>query len=64
MIQITQDELNAFNIISAQYTNTKAQLEATVAAQNAIIALLELKYNAVFNKDTGTFESKSGEAEK
>jgi len=58
MIQLTQEEVNAFNIISAQANNIKTQLEAAQAAQKAFINLLELKYDAVFDEKTGQLKEK------
>ena len=59
MIELTQDEVNAINIIAAQAQNLQAQLNQTLAAQKAIVALLEKKYKAKFNPVTGTLEEKT-----
>ena len=56
MIELTQDEVNAINIIAAQAQNLQAQLNQTLAAQKAIVALLEKKYKAKFNPQTGKLE--------
>ena len=53
MIELTQDEVNAINIIAAQAQNLQAQLNQVLAAQKAVVALLEKKYKAKFNPETG-----------
>lgn len=58
MIEITKDEVNAFNIISAQSQNAKTQLDVAQSAQKAMISLLEIKYDAVFDDKTGQFTPK------
>jgi len=59
MIELTQDEVNAINIIATQAQNLQAQLNQTLAAQKSVIALLEKKYKATFNPVTGTLEEKT-----
>lgn len=53
MIELTQDEVNAINIIAIQAQNLQAQLNQTLAAQKALIALLERKYKAMFDPESG-----------
>lgn len=57
-IKLTQDEVNAFNIISAQAAQLQAQLNQTIAAQKAYIALIENKYDCVHDPMTGLFKPK------
>ena len=61
MINLTQDEVNAFNIIAAQANNAKVQLDSALSAQKAMISLLEIKYDAVLDKETGQFIPKEGD---
>jgi hypothetical protein len=56
MIQLTQDEINAVNIIAMQAQNLQTQLNQVLAAKQATIVLLEKKYEAKFNPQTGQFE--------
>jgi len=56
MIELTQDEVNTFNIITQQATNLQAQLVQVKGAQKALIQLFETKYNARFNEQTGQLE--------
>ena len=58
MIQLTQEELNAINLLGAQAQQAQAQLQQIQAAQMSVIKLLEVKYDAVFNQQTGQFEPK------
>ena len=58
MIELTPDEVNAFNIIGAQANNAKVQLDSAMSAQRAMISLLEIKYDAVLDEKTGTFNLK------
>ena len=55
-IEFTPDEINAFNIISQQATSLQGQLAQVKGAQKAIIELLETKYHAKFNEQTGQLE--------
>ena len=61
MIQLTQEELWAFNILNNQVNNVQAELNKDVAARNSYIKLLEGKYNAVFNQEKGQLEPKPKE---
>jgi len=58
MIQITQDEANALDIIGQQGIALNNQFSQVKAAQRALITLLENKYKAVFDEQTGQFEPK------
>ena len=58
MIELTQEEVSAINIIAAQAQNLQVQLNQTLAAQQAVVALLEKKYKAKFNPETGQLEKK------
>jgi len=64
MIQLTQDETNAINLLGAQAQQAQTQLQQIQAAQLSVIKLLEDKYNAVLNQQTGTFEPKPKEKDK
>lgn len=59
MIQLTQDEVNAFNIVSAKAKELQVLLQQTLAARQAIINLLEKNYDAVFDSKTGQFNEKA-----
>ena len=61
MIQLTQEEMNAINLLGAQAQQAQTQLQQIQAAQMSVIKLLEAKYDAVFNQQTGQFEPKSEE---
>ena len=63
MIELTPDEVNAFNIIAAQANNAKVQLDSALSAQRAMISLLEIRYDAVLDKETGKFIPKKAEKE-
>jgi hypothetical protein len=58
MIQLSQDEVVAFNILAVKAQETQEMLNGAVAAQQAFISLCELKYNAVYDKETGKFNPK------
>jgi len=58
MIQLTQEEVWAFNILEVNAQNAKAELQRAVAARDSFIRLLEGKYDAVFNPNTGQMEPK------
>lgn len=58
MIQPTQEEIWAFNILNANTQKVQEELQRCIAAQQSYIKLLEKKYKAVFNPQTGTLESK------
>ena len=54
-MQLTQEELWTFNIFNNQITNAQAELQRLMAARNSYIKLLEDKYDAKFDAQTGTF---------
>lgn len=58
MIQITQEELWAFNILNNQVKNVQSELQKDIAARDSYIKLLEKKYKAIFNPQTGQLEPK------
>ena len=58
MIQVTQEELWAFNGLNGLAQNTRVELDRQIAARDALIKLLEQKYDAVFDVKTGTFNPK------
>jgi len=53
---IAQEELWALNALTAVTTNAQAELERVVAARQAIIKLLEDKYNSTFDEQLGQFK--------
>ena len=57
-IQISQEELWAFNILNNQVQNVQQELQKDVAARVSYIKLLERKYKAIFNQQTGQLEPK------
>lgn len=62
MIQLTQEEIWASTILNNTVLNTQAELQRAMAARDAYIKLLENKYNAVFDMETGQLKprEKSG----
>ena len=56
---ITQEELWALNVLTATTSNAQAELQRMIAARQAHVKLLEGKYNAIFNEQTGQFEPKA-----
>ena len=60
-IQITSDEVLAFNVQNNAVLNAQAELQRAISAKNALLALLEVKYNAKFNPATGQLEEKPKE---
>lgn len=61
MITLTQDEVNALNILTQNAANLEVALKNAVAAQKAVIALIEVKYNAVFDEKIDEFMPKEAE---
>jgi len=55
MIKLTQAELTCFNIINAHLQSSQAEVQRTLLAQSSYIQLLEIKYKATFNPETGEF---------
>jgi len=58
MIELTQDEVNAFNILAVNSSNLQQQLNQSKSAQDAFIKLLEIKYKAVFDPQSGQLKLK------
>ena len=58
MIQISQEEMWAFNILDGQVRSNMAEAQRSQAARDSFIKLLERKYKAVFNQETGKLEKK------
>lgn len=61
MIQITEAEGWAFNVLNGAAQNAQAELNRTIAARASFIQLLETKYNATFNSTTGQLEPREKE---
>ena len=58
MIQLTEAEVQGFNIIETAIRNLQAELQRDMGARGAYIALLEIKYDAVFNPESGQLKPK------
>ena len=58
MIELSQAEMDAINIIAMQAQSLQAKLNQATGAQQALIALLEKKYKAVFDPASGQFRKK------
>jgi len=58
MLELTQEEIWALNVLNNAAQNAQAEFQRTIAAQKSNIALLELKYNAIFDPKTGTLKEK------
>jgi len=56
MIQPTQEETWAFKILDNEVIQAEAVWQRAMAARGANIKLLEFKYNAVHNPQTGNLE--------
>jgi len=56
MVELTPGEVTAFNIVSQQIAGLQGQLNQAMEAQKAMISLLEVKHNAVFDAKIGRFE--------
>jgi len=54
---ITQEEVWAFNIINTSAQNAQAELQRITAARGSYIKLLEEKYKATFDAETGHFDT-------
>jgi len=61
MVEMTQGEVTAFNIVARQIASLRGQFKQAMEAQKAMIALLEVKHNATFDAETGQFEPKKEE---
>ena len=55
-INITQDEVHAFNILEANAKYLNDEFQKTIAARDSYIKLLEYKYKATFDSSTGKLE--------
>ena len=58
MINLTKEELWAFNILNNQVNNVQAELQKDIAARDSYIKLLESKYDAIYNQAKGQLEQK------
>ncbi len=58
MIQLTQEEQNAVNLLGNQAKQVQAQLQQIRDAQMSVIKLLEAKYNAVYDPKMGQLNEK------
>ena len=63
MVQLKQEEIDAFNIIAQRAQQAQQALNASLAAQKAFIGLLELKYNAIYDAPSGQFNEKLAPSE-
>ena len=55
MVRLTQEELNAINLLGIQAQNIQNQLQQVQAAQQSVIKLLETKYDATFDPASKQF---------
>jgi len=62
MINITNAELWAFNVLNNTVNGAQAELQRAIASRDAYVKLLENKYNAEFDPKSGQFKSKGKEA--
>ena len=53
---ITQDETNALIILTAVTQTKQNEVNQSIQARKAMIALLEAKYAVTFNETSGLFE--------
>jgi len=60
MVEVTQEEMWGLNGLNAMVQNTQAELQRQAKAVEAYIQLLEIKYNAVYDKTTEKLEPKEG----
>lgn len=56
MIQLTQEEIWAFNVLNSSAQNAQAELQRAIAARDAYIKLLENKYEATFDPQSEQFK--------
>ena len=56
---ITPDETKALEILTLTVRQLDAELQRQMAARASVIALLEAKYDSVFNEQTGIFTPKA-----
>ena len=52
-VKITEAEIWSSNILNAAIQVADAELRRTVAARDAYMQLLEIKYNAIFDSRSG-----------
>lgn len=58
MIQLTQEEIWAWNSLNSGIEEAKGELQRRVGARDAYTQLLEAKYNARFDVASGQFMPK------
>ena len=58
LIKLTQEEIWASNILTAQVQTAKAELQRVLGARGAYINLLESKYDATFDNEKGLVPNK------
>ena len=64
MIKLEEGEVWAFNVLNASIGNVEAERARIITARNSYIKLLEGKYNATLNAETGKFEEKPHQPKK
>jgi len=52
MVEVTQEEMWGLNGLNSMVQNTQAELQRQAKAVEAYIKLLEIKYDATFDKTT------------
>ena len=52
----TQAEIYAFNVLNNTAAQAEAEFKRAIEARNSYIQLLEMKYGAKYNQQTGMFE--------
>jgi len=64
MIILEDGELKLINILASRSQGAKAEFDGCMVAQASLIKLLEKKYKAIFNAETGQLEKrvKKGES--
>lgn len=60
-IELTQEEVWTFNILNSNTQNIQNELQRSVAARADYIKLLEMKYDAVFDPESGSLYPKPKE---
>jgi len=55
-IELTNDELSAFGTLQGKVMTYQQDVVQAIKSRNSFIDLLEIKYKAKFNHDTGFFE--------
>lgn len=64
MVNITNAELWAFNVLNNSINSTQAELQRAIASREAYVKLLEGKYHARFNPEDGKFYAQEHQAKK